>query len=75
MKHEPTTTPPICVPQPKRGVTSPKEPIQIDQLLVESEKTSDGWEGIINLMPRTRSHGVNPTRQSKRVQIIVSGVR
>jgi len=30
-------TPPIYVPQPKRGVTSPKETIKIDQLLVESE--------------------------------------
>ena len=75
MKQEPTVTPPIYVPQPKRGVTAPKEPIQIDQLLVESETTSDGWEGITNLKPRTRSHGVNPTRQSKLVQIIVSGVR
>jgi len=47
MKQEPTATPPIYVPQPKRGVTAPKEPIQIDQLLVESETTSDAWEGII----------------------------
>jgi len=30
-------TPPIYVPQPKRGVTSPKETMKIDQLLVESE--------------------------------------
>jgi len=61
VKQEPTATPPIYVPQPKMGVTTPKEPIQIDQLLVQSETTSDGWEGITNLTPRNRSHGVNVT--------------